>query len=113
MAASATPSKSHRVTVEPRGIAFEAEDGETIMDAAQRCGYRWPTLCNGDATCSICWVEVTTGAEYLSDIEARERETLDTMLTRRQAVRLACQARVNGMVTVRKNGVREQQADFG
>lgn len=97
------------VGVEPRGITFEVNEGETIMGAAQRSGYQWPTLCGGDGTCSICWAEVTAGAENLSQIDSREQKTLELLspLARRaRTVRLACQARVHGGVKVRKPGVR-------
>lgn len=99
----------HRVEVEPRGIEFDVNDGETIMGAALRNGYRWPTLCNGDGTCSICWVEVRAGEDHLSDAAPRERDTLELLspvLRATRTVRLACQARVLGDVTVRKSGVR-------
>ncbi|MFW0153049.1 2Fe-2S iron-sulfur cluster-binding protein [Mycobacterium sp. smrl_JER01] len=108
----ATSTKTHCVGVEPRGIVVEVNEGETIMAAAERSGYRWPTLCHGDGTCSICWVEVTEGAEQLSAIEDNERETLELLSPRLRAtrtVRLACQARVNGDVTVRKPGVRPNE----
>ena len=99
----------HRVAVEPRDISFEVCDGETIMGAAQRNGYRWPTLCRGDGTCSICWVDVKAGADHLSEITPGERETLELLspvLRVGKTVRLACQARVRGDVTVRKSGVK-------
>ncbi len=99
----------HRVTVEPRDIEFEVDDGEAIMAAAQRNGYRWPTLCRGDGTCTICWAEVKVGAEQLSTIELLEQGTLELLspvLRATRTVRLACQARVHGDVTLRKTGVR-------
>lgn len=114
MAARTTPTKAHRVRVEPAGVVLAVTEGETIMDAAARSGYHWPTLCHGDATCSICWMEVTAGAQHLSDIGASESETVDTLLARRGPagrIRLACQARVSGEVTVRKNGVREREGN--
>ncbi len=100
--------------MEPRDIEFEVDDGETVMGAAQRNGYRWPTLCRGDGTCSICWVEVTTGADHLSEMAPRERETLELLspiLRAGKTVRLACQARVRGDVTVRKAGVKPRADD--
>ncbi|MCX2930860.1 2Fe-2S iron-sulfur cluster-binding protein [Mycobacterium sp. CVI_P3] len=96
--------------VEPRGITLAVREGESIMAAAQRCGYHWPTLCHGDGTCSICWVEVKSGADNISAMKDNERETLTLLserLTATRTVRLACQARVlEGEVTVRKPGVR-------
>lgn len=99
----------HVVAVEPRGIELEVEDGETIMAAAQRCGYRWPTLCRGEGSCSICWVAVTAGEDHLSSATALEQATLALLsvyIRTTRVVRLACQARVRGDVTVHKSGVR-------
>ena len=53
------------VRVEPRGIDIEAEEGETIMAAALRAGYHWPTVCNGQGTCRVCRVEVVSRSENL------------------------------------------------
>ncbi len=111
---SATTTQTHCVAVEPRGIVVEVNEGETIMAAAERGGYHWPTLCHGDGTCSICWVEVTEGSDNLSAMRDNERETLDLLSPRLRAtrtVRLACQARVGGDVTVRKPGVRPRADD--
>ncbi|WP_224972867.1 2Fe-2S iron-sulfur cluster-binding protein [[Mycobacterium] nativiensis] len=103
------PAEKHWVTVEPRHIVLEADDGETIMGAALRSGYRWPSLCGGDGTCSICWVEVLTGGNQLSEVGELEQDTLQlvpALVRRTRSVRLACQARVQGDVCVRKSGVR-------
>jgi ferredoxin, 2Fe-2S len=107
-------TRTHSVAVEPSGICLDVSEGETIMGAAERSGYRWPTLCHGGGTCSICWVEVTAGDDHLSAMKDDERETLG-LLSRRlratRAVRLACQARVEGDVIVRKPGVRPKTPD--
>lgn len=105
----ATATQTHFVSVEPRGIVIEVNEGETIMAAAERSGYHWPTLCHGDATCSICWAEVTEGSQNLSVIDEDERTTLGLLSPRLRATRnarLACRAKVTGDVTVRKPGVR-------
>lgn len=99
----------HLVTVEPSGLVLEVESGETLMGAAARAGYRWPSLCGGDGACSICWVEVLGGSEHLSEVSAGEQETMElvpALVRRTRTVRLACQARVGGDVTVRKPGVK-------
>ncbi|BBY82444.1 (2Fe-2S)-binding protein [Mycolicibacterium pulveris] len=114
MARRSAPTENHCVRVDPVGAVLTIAEGETIMDAAVRSGYRWPTMCHGDGTCSICWVEVTTGEEHLSHPGSREIETVEMLLARRGSagrIRLACQARVSGDVTVRKNGVRPLQGD--
>ena len=39
------------VRVEPAGVDIPVDDGETLMAAAVRAGYRWPTVCGGQAQC--------------------------------------------------------------
>ena len=99
------------VHVEPIGIDLELLPGETIIEAAWRYGYHWPTVCYGQAECTVCHVEVQSGAEHLTPVEDKEREALDQRLPgvgRRDLtrIRLVCQARATGDVTVHKAGVR-------
>lgn len=97
------------ITVVPAGIELAARAGETVMGAATRLGYRWPTLCNGDGTCTVCWVEVTEGAGALGPLTDHERSWLQGFPAQRLCAgpaRLACQAAVHGPVVVRKKGVR-------
>jgi 2Fe-2S ferredoxin len=97
------------ITVEPAGITLEAHPGETVMAAARRLGYRWPTLCNGDGTCTICWAEVTGGTGNLGPLTDLEHVWLETFPLRDLVggqPRLACQAVVQGPVVLRKKGVR-------
>jgi ferredoxin, 2Fe-2S len=103
------PVERHVVTVAPRDIELEVNDGETIMGAAIRAGYRWPSLCGGAGTCSICWAEVLAGGEQLSGTTTLESTTLElvpALVRRTRTVRLACQARVHGDLSVRKSGVK-------
>jgi ferredoxin, 2Fe-2S len=98
-----------RVRVEPAGVDIDVADGESVMHAAERQGYRWPTVCHGQAICTTCFFEVVSGAEHLAPPEALERAALAQSPLTQLAdgeVRLACQARVTGPVTVRKRGVR-------
>lgn len=97
-----------RVTVQPQGHVFEAYVGETIMDAARRNGFHWPTTCGGNAECTTCACVVLTDraalapmgrAERFALADARGKAVLDT------PTRLACQALVVADLTVRKPGV--------
>lgn len=96
------------VRVEPSGIELDVKEGETAMAAAIRLGYKWPTLCNGEAACAVCRMEVTSGEENLGPQQPDEIETLSTAVGRPRGenVRLACQARVHGDVVVVKKGVK-------
>ena len=97
------------VRVEPLGAALEVFDGESIMAAAHRLGYYWPTICGGEGSCHTCYLRVLSGGENLTAEEPYEREGLEEL--RRAArsgdeLRLACQARAVGDAVVHKRGVR-------
>ena len=82
-----------RVTVQPDGITYEANIGETLMGAAQARGLYWPTTCGGQGVCTTCLSEVVSGGEALNDMGRSERKTLvnergEAVLKR--PVRLAC-----------------------
>ena len=101
---------SHRVVVEPAGHVLDVRHGETLMQAAEQAGYRWPTLCHGDGSCSICFIEVLSGVDRLSPPNPAEVEALRFCNVAARCdgpVRLACQAGVLGSVVVRKRGVRK------
>lgn len=96
------------VRVEPAGLSLAVEHGETVMAAAQRLGCQWPTVCHGDASCSVCWMEILEGQEHLAPASDDELETLD-LLPRRtrlnRVVRLACRTEPSGDIVVRKDDV--------
>lgn len=97
------------VRVEPAGLEFEVEATETMMEAALRHGYRWPTVCGGHGQCRACFVEVLDGCDRLGPIGRCEADGIQVLVDSgedRGRVRLACQAHVTGPVTVRKRGVR-------
>lgn len=99
-----------QVEVIPLGAVFEIQPGETIIEAAWRNGYFWPTICDGQGTCKTCVLMVVEGEQNLSAIEAWEREGLDeivaTLPNGGEGWRLACQVKADGDVRVRKVGVR-------
>jgi 2Fe-2S ferredoxin len=104
-----------RIRILPLDVEIEADRDETVMGAAQRCGYYWPTTCGGEGRCTTCACEVLEGAGSLVEMGRAEQKSLvyergESVL--RTAVRLACQARVagDGPVTVKKPGVRRPDA---
>lgn len=101
-----TGARSHAVTVEPAGLVVEVREDETLMGAAARCGYRWPSVCGGHAECRACHVFVPAGDPNLRPPGPVEAESLAGArgYLGRPDVRLACQLRVLGPVTVRKRG---------
>src|SRR5258705_2398947 len=64
------------VHVEPIGVDLALEPGETIIEAAWRLGYYWPTVCYGQARCTMCAVQVLGGEESLTPIESDEDNAL-------------------------------------
>jgi 2Fe-2S ferredoxin len=96
------------VRVEPAGLDIDVADAESVMHAAERQGYRWPTVCHGQAVCTTCAFEVVDGAEHLAPPQPLERAALaqSPVAQASPGARLACQARVTGPVTVHKRGVR-------
>jgi 2Fe-2S ferredoxin len=98
-----------RVRVEPSGITLDVHDGETVMAAARRAGYRWPTICGGLADCGACAVEVLQSGAALPTPTTVEGMRLNVLVERRRypdrTYRLACQLVPTADVVVRKTGV--------
>jgi 2Fe-2S ferredoxin len=97
------------VCVEPLGVTFELLPGESLMAAAQRAGYWWPTICKGNAQCNRCAVRVIdgTGLEPRSPVElAGLRAVRWRTIAEDAADRLACQLRATGPAVVHKRGVK-------
>ena len=98
-----------RVLVEPLGVVFELGQNDTLMSAAQRAGYYWPTICHGNAQCNRCVVRVIDGSG-LMPYTPTELAGLRSVRWRDGAEdhseRLACQLRAAGDATVHKRGVR-------
>jgi len=99
-----------KVTILPLDLVIEADEGVTIMDAAHEYGLYWPTTCGGEGICTSCACTIEDGEANLEPIGRGELKTLAEDLgeaaVRSRRLRLACQARVHGDVTVTKRGVR-------
>jgi ferredoxin, 2Fe-2S len=97
----------HAVHVEPGGFDLAVREGEPLMRAALRTGYRWPNVCGGEAMCGICQIRVVDGAENAS-LMGRTEQTRLKFVGRGgdPGARLACQLTVTGPMTVFKRGVR-------
>lgn len=99
-----------KVTILPLNQAIDAEEGATIMEAAWSHGLYWPTTCGGEGICTSCACSVDAGAANLEPMGRSElktlREEMSEAMVRSRRLRLACQARVRGDVTVTKPGVR-------
>jgi 2Fe-2S ferredoxin len=80
------------------------------MAAAERSGYRWPTVCHGQAICTACCIVLEDNVEAFEppdEVELNGLELLDgRSFYEGKVVRLACQSRVVAPTVVTKRGVR-------
>ena len=103
-----------RITIQPLNETIDADDGVTIMEAAHAHGLYWPTTCGGQGICTSCKCTIDDGAENLDAMGRSEARTLveemggNAATLAKRGLRLACQARVQGDVTVTKRGVRPE-----
>jgi 2Fe-2S ferredoxin len=99
-----------KITLIPLDVVIDANEGETIMEAAWNEGLYWPTTCGGQGICTSCACTVEEGRENLDEMGRSETRTITNELgpatARSGKTRLACQARIYGDVTVSKRGVR-------
>jgi phenol hydroxylase P5 protein len=51
---------SYQLTIEPLGATIEVQEGQTLLDAALRCGIYIPHAC-GHGLCGTCKVQVSDG----------------------------------------------------
>ena len=101
----------HVVRVEPIGVTFRLADGETLIQAAWREGYYWPTVCGGRAECTACHVLMEAGEGNAVTPDEWETAMIASVVERTNPaapVRLACRLRVSGPVTVYKRAVRKK-----
>ena len=105
-------SGGQTVRVEPLGVELAVLPGETLIDAAWRAGYQWPTVCYGQARCMACQVVIRDGVENVIPPGEEELGAMRTLLGNRglQNRRLACRLEVTGRVVVEKRGVRKEGA---
>lgn len=87
----------HRVVFQPMGVAVQAEAGTTLGDLAPP-GIPIRFDCGGKGVCGQCRV-IAEPAAHLSPPSQAETESLGPDVLAR-SVRLACQARILGPVTV-------------
>jgi ferredoxin/hemoglobin-like flavoprotein len=89
-------------TGEPGGdVNIDVAPGQTLLEAALEAGIPHTHECGGNARCSTCRILVIKGRENLS-----ARESAELKLAQRfgfgDDIRLACQTKVSGPVTLRR-----------
>ncbi|WEK55681.1 MAG: 2Fe-2S iron-sulfur cluster-binding protein [Candidatus Cohnella colombiensis] len=115
-------SEQYVVSFEPEQLSIKVRSGTTVLDAAKRARVNVRTRCGGVAGCLMCKVNVASDqAEHLSLPSEAELRKLGPQLD--DGIRLSCQARVKGNVTVtvpedplkaaiRKKLAEQQEDDF-
>ena len=91
-----------KVIFHPLEKVCEAAIGEALLDVALNHSIPIQHACGGFCSCTTCHVRVREGSATgsLSPIEDDEQERLESLDERMPNSRLACQARVQGDVTV-------------
>ncbi|MEX2367179.1 MAG: ISC system 2Fe-2S type ferredoxin [Pseudohongiellaceae bacterium] len=80
----------------PQGATFEAEAGESILDAALRNGIEIEHACEKSCACTTCHVIIRDGFDSLEPSSEREDDYLDKAWGLEPESRLSCQALVDG-----------------
>jgi len=89
------------VTYEGDHRVVELMAGKTLLEHSQAHGIEHAHVCQGNARCSTCRVEVLEGLEHLGPRNEPEAK-LANKLAFAPEVRLACQVRPSGPVRVRR-----------
>lgn len=76
----------------PDGAVVEAEVGETVLDAALRCGIEIEHACEKSCACTTCHIVVREGFASLEASDELEDDMLDKAWGLEPASRLSCQA---------------------
>jgi len=79
---------NRHITIRPSGHAFQAQDGETVLEAALREGYMLPYGCRNGA-CGSCKGKVTEGTVD----HGKSQDNVLSEAERRLGAALFCQAR--------------------
>jgi class 3 adenylate cyclase/nitrite reductase/ring-hydroxylating ferredoxin subunit len=91
----------HKIACLPDKAELSIAEGETILAASLRAGIPHAHVCGGRARCSTCRVWILEGLENCSERSEPER-AIAGPLRLAPEVRLACQTRVLGDLTLRR-----------
>ncbi len=78
----------------PEGAVVEAQEGESILDAALRNGIDIEHACEMSCACTTCHVIVREGFDSLGESDELEDDMLDKAWGLEHESRLSCQAMV-------------------
>ena len=83
----------------PDGRRVVIQPGTSLLEASRIGGIPHASVCGGRSRCSTCRVRVIQGAEFLP-LPAEEEQRVLARIHAAPGVRLACQARPTGPVTI-------------
>jgi ferredoxin len=89
-----------RVTLAGTGESVEVQRDTLLIRACKQLGVAVPNLCANKGLCATCAAVVIDGAKNVSPPDRRERAML-RWIGAPEHVRLTCQVKVRGDVTVR------------
>ena len=92
--------KKYKIVFLPMDVESMANEGESILDAAEKCGIDLPHNCGGVCACSTCHVIVKQGMDKLTPKHEEEEDRLDMAENLTLDSRLGCQARIYGDIVV-------------
>lgn len=95
----------------PDDRSVELRDGKTLLWIALRTGIPLAHACGGNARCSTCRVLVVDGLERCSPRTPKEQK-IAGRLQCGDDIRLACQTRISGDVTVRRLVLDPEDAEL-
>ena len=95
----------------PDEVEISVEQDESLLDAALRQGVPHAQACGGDGACSTCRILILDGDANCSERTRKERRVADR-LQFPDDMRLACQATIDGPVTVRRLVIDDQDIQF-
>ena len=100
-----------RISYLPDNRVVDAAKGETILQTSLAQKIRHTHVCGGKARCSTCRVVVVSGLEYCLSRNEKE-QAMAERLQFSPEIRLACQTRVGGDITVRRLVLDEADIDL-
>jgi adenylate cyclase len=90
-----------RIEIFPDGVAIEASEQETILQALLRHGIPHAHICGGKARCSTCRLLILEGLEFCSPRSPKEQRIAER-LHFPPTIRLACQTHASGPLKIRR-----------
>ena len=80
---------------------IDASTDDTILEAALKANINYVHVCGGNARCSTCRVDIVKGLNNCLPRNKKER-LLSEQLGFPQNIRLACQTKIKGNITIRR-----------